>query len=119
MGHRHHVVDTMLKPTQNPLCPEYQVSSAFVQVSAPKGLLRHTTNGRTYIIMHIPKTAGASLTQNLLFDGLPEGDGLNVGERCQSELVSCMAKEDRLLTMVREPRHHIQSLYLECVDSAW
>jgi len=100
MVHRHHV-------------------AVAAEIQAPHGFLRHVTSGRTYFQMHIPKTAGASLTQNLLHDGLRAGDGLYVHERCQSELVSCMAKQDKLLTMVREPRHHTQSLYFECVDSPW
>jgi len=74
----------------------------------------------TWIHLHIPKAAGASLLFNLMVDALPPGDSLYTSQDCFPtimETASDISGRKRFLAMFREPRAHLQSLYLECTES--
>ena len=67
------------------------------------------------VFVKVPKTASTSLQLDLAALGLDAG-GVGQGERCFDDLYS----EDAFsMTMLRSPRQHVLSLYLECNCSNW
>lgn len=67
------------------------------------------------VFVKVPKTASTSIQLDLAGLGLDAG-GVGQGERCFDDLYS----EDAFsLTMLRSPRQHVLSLYLECNNSNW
>ena len=67
------------------------------------------------VFVKVPKTASTSVQLDLAALGLDAG-GVGQGERCFDDLY----QEDAFsLTMLRSPRQHVLSLYLECNCSNW
>lgn len=82
----------------------------------------------TWGFVHCPKAAGTSFLRQLIYPFgaplLPEGDGLVDGEVCHAEMELQLKQHEvapasqHYATLFREPRAHVYSQYLECIDSS-
>lgn len=76
--------------------------------------------------MHIPKVAGISFIRDVL-NFLPNSTGLYSAEACYQKYVKRkglgIPREgphwDGIVTMLRNPRDHVYSQYVECADDTW
>eukprot|EP00440_Ansanella_granifera_P072813 gb/GFBE01079017.1/.p1 GENE.gb/GFBE01079017.1/~~gb/GFBE01079017.1/.p1 ORF type:complete len:339 (+),score=44.24 gb/GFBE01079017.1/:1-1017(+) len=88
-----------------------------------EGRLRRADSGhQTWLYMHIAKTGGQSLIKDLLNGILPTGDGLYAWEACHSFFEresERLAHGSSFMTLLREPRSHVLSLWHECAESPW
>lgn len=76
--------------------------------------------------MHIPKVAGISFIRDAL-SFIPNGTGFYSGETCYSKYASRKTFDlkreglhnDGIVTMLRNPREHVLSQFVECADDSW
>jgi len=88
---------------------------------SPNGWLHDKNEGSaSALVVHIPKTAGVSLTYDL-DQVLPADVGLYSSEQCSWYTKNDKWSEgDHLFSLVRKPIPHVQSLYMECkYDEDW
>lgn len=76
--------------------------------------------------MHIPKAAGISFIRDALAF-IPNGTGFYSAEACYNKYATRKAfgfkreglHTDGIVTMLRDPREHVFSQYVECADDTW
>mmetsp|Transcript_45906 Transcript_45906/g.127392 ORF Transcript_45906/g.127392 Transcript_45906/m.127392 type:complete len:363 (-) Transcript_45906:135-1223(-) len=95
----------------------------FFNLMAEKGDPWFGGRGRNmpaYFHMHVPKAAGYSLIADSV-EGLPEGTGYFSAEVCYRDLESLnrLYHGNGIVALVRDPRAHVYSQYLECSQDPW
>ena len=105
------------------VAPEWtDVSSQILAVSirslSPKAVKRIENRSAIVTLLHIPKTGGTSLYRQFKQDGVTfEHGSPYLDEWCFHDLNR--TGEEYILSVFRNPLHHVYSLHLECKYDDW
>jgi len=109
------------------LPPSVSVEPSIPLSGAPSGKLKERWKGGNLpegkflfdvvTLIHIPKTGGMSLREDLK-KNMPFTNGLHNPEKCYGAIYHADPR-DFHLTILREPRSHVMSQYLQCRYSPW